>query len=123
MASKRRPSAADELPESSLRESFRRRMPKASDVEIDSASSYMKSELAADPYALQQTLEPGEAGAQYLYIKGYGLEAAMYLAALTYTDVEAHWQQLHPIRAIPSLRRQSQFPETPLSVGPPPRRR
>src|SRR5690606_32652632 len=43
--------------------------------------------------------DPREAGAQFLYFKGYSLEAAMYLATLTssaiYTDVEAHWQQLH----------------------------
>ena len=88
-----------QLPESSLRQSLRQGVPEASDEEIDSAIAYMKSELAADPYALLQLIEPGEAGAQFLYIKGYGLEAAMYLAALTgshiYTDVDAHWQQLH----------------------------
>lgn len=88
-----------QLPESSLRRLMRRRMSDASDAEIDSVIAYMKSELAADPYALLQPIEPGESGAQFLYFKGYSLESAMYLASLTgsaiYTDVEAHWQQLH----------------------------
>lgn len=88
-----------QLPENSLRQSFRQHMSQVSDTEIESAIAYMKSELAADPYALLQPIEPGEAGAQFLYFKGYSLEAAMYLATLTgsaiYTDVEAHWQQLH----------------------------
>ncbi|GLR26038.1 DUF4238 domain-containing protein [Limnobacter litoralis] len=88
-----------QLPESSLRRSMRQHMPEASDAEIDSVIAYMKSELAADPYALLQPIEPGESGAQFLYFKGYSLESAMYLASLTgsaiYTDVEAHWQQLH----------------------------
>jgi hypothetical protein len=88
-----------QLPESALRLSFRKHMPEASDAEIDSAIAHMKSELAADPYALLQPIERGEAGAQFMYVKGYALESAMYLAALTgsliYTDVEAHWQQLH----------------------------
>lgn len=46
-----------------------------------------------------QPIQPGEAGAQLLCFKGYGLEVALCLAALTgsaiYTDVEAHWEQLH----------------------------
>lgn len=88
-----------QLPESSLGRLFHRAMPEASDAEIESAIAYMKSELATDPYALLQPIEPGDAGAQFLCLKGYGLEAAMYLAALTgssiYTDVDAHWQQLH----------------------------
>ena len=88
-----------QLPENSLRQWFCQHMSQASDTEIDSAIAYMKTELAVDPYALLQSIEPGEAGAQFLYFKGYSLEAAMYLATLTgsaiYTDVEAHWQQLH----------------------------
>lgn len=88
-----------QLPENSLRQWFRKHMSQASDTEIESAIAYMKAELAADPYVLLQPIEPGETGAQFLYFKGYSLEAAMYLASLTgsaiYTDVEAHWQQLH----------------------------
>ena len=88
-----------QLPENSLRQWFRKHMSQASDTEIESAIAYMKAELAADPYALLQPTEPGETGAQFLYFRGYSLEAAMYLASLTgsaiYTDIEAHWQQLH----------------------------
>jgi hypothetical protein len=88
-----------QLPENSLRQWFRKHMSQASDTEIEYTIAYMKAELAADPYALLQPTEPGETGAQFLYFKGYSLEAAMYLASLTgsaiYTDVEAHWQQLH----------------------------
>ena len=88
-----------QLPESSLRRLIREYKQESSAAEIDAVIAHMKSELAADPYALLQPIEPGDAGAQLQCIKGYGLEAAMYLAALTgsviYTDVEAHWRQLH----------------------------
>jgi hypothetical protein len=70
-----------------------------SDAQVDAVIEHIKLDLAADPYALLHPIEPGEAGAQLLYVKGYNLESAMYLASLTgssiYTDVEAHWQQLH----------------------------
>lgn len=88
-----------QLPEGSLKSSIREHMPEASDVQVDAVIEHIKSEVAADPFALLQPIEPGEAGAQFLYLKGYSLESAMYLASLTgssiYTDVEAHWQQLH----------------------------
>ena len=88
-----------QMPESFHRSSIRQHSPDASDADINTAIAYMKSELAEDPCALLQPIEPGEAGAQFLYYKGYSLESAMYLASLTgstvYTDVEAHWQQLH----------------------------
>ncbi|OUL80379.1 hypothetical protein CA603_31470 [Paraburkholderia hospita] len=88
-----------QLPESSLRGLIREYKPEASDAEIDSVIAYMKSDLAADPYALLQPIVPGESGAQLLGFKGYNLEVAMYLAALTgsiiYTDLEAQWHQLH----------------------------
>lgn len=88
-----------QLPAGSLRSLMRKHMPEASEVQIDAVIEHIKSEVAADPYALLQPIEPGEAGAQLLYFKGYNLESAMYLAFLTgssiYTDVEAHWQQLH----------------------------
>jgi hypothetical protein len=83
------------MPEAWLRRSMRQHMPQASDAQIDSAVAYAKSELEADPYALLQPFEPGEAGAQLHSFKGYNLETAMFLASLTgsviYTDVDAHW--------------------------------
>jgi hypothetical protein len=87
------------MPETWLRRSMRRQMPQLSDEQIDAAVAYAKLELEADPYALLQPFEPGEAGAQLHSFKGYNLETGMFLASLTgsviYTDVEAHWQQLH----------------------------
>lgn len=80
------------------RRMVRQRMPELSETLVDAVVAQMQSELATDPYALLQPIAPGDAGAQYQIIKGYGLEAALYLASLTgsviYTDVEAHWQQL-----------------------------
>lgn len=88
-----------QLPDSSLRSLLRKHMPEASVGEVDAVIADMKSELAADPFALLQPIKPGEESAQFLYFKGYSLESAMYLASLTgsaiYTDVVAHWQQLH----------------------------
>jgi hypothetical protein len=87
------------MPEAWLRRSIRRQTPQASDAQLDAAIAYAKSEREADPYALLQPIEPGEAGAQLHCFKGYNLETAMFLASLTgsviYTDVDAHWQQLH----------------------------
>lgn len=88
-----------QLPDSALKHLMRQQTPEVSDTEIEEVIAYMKSELEADPFALLQPIEPGEAGAQFQYYKGYSLESAMYLASLTgsaiYTDVEAHWQQLN----------------------------
>jgi len=88
-----------QLPEGSLRALMRERFPEATESELRAVIEHIKAEVAADPYALLQPLEPGESGAQFLFFKGYNLESAMYLASLTgssiYTDVEAHWQQLH----------------------------
>ncbi|MGA4275680.1 hypothetical protein ACI2VH_02400 [Ralstonia nicotianae] len=88
-----------QLPENSLRRLVRKHSPTASNAEIDAVVALAQSEHAADPLALLQPLQPGEAGGHLLYFKGYGLEAALYLASLTgsaiYTDVEAHWEQLH----------------------------
>jgi hypothetical protein len=78
---------------------IRESMPGIDDTKLDSIIKHMKTELEADPYALLQPIEPGNAGAQLNIMKGYSLETAMYLAALTgavlYTDLKAHWQQLH----------------------------
>ena len=87
------------MPEGWLRRSMRREMPQASVAEIDAAVAYAKSQLEADPYALLQPIEPGEAGGQLHSFKGYNLETAIFLASLTgsviYTDADVHWQQLH----------------------------
>jgi hypothetical protein len=86
-------------PEASLRSSIRREFPEASATQIDATVAYAKSQLEADPFALLQPVEPGEAGAQFHCSKGYNLEVAMFLASLTgsiiYTDIDAHWQHLH----------------------------
>ncbi|TWB15525.1 SEC-C motif-containing protein [Nitrospirillum amazonense] len=86
-------------PEASLRRRFRQITPELSDKQIDTIVSHAKSELETDPYALLQPMEMGEAGAQLLCFKGYGLEVGMYLASLTgsviYTDLDVHWQYLH----------------------------
>ncbi len=88
-----------QLPDDLHEALMRKRTPEASDAQVNADIEYIKSEVAADPLALLQPIEPGEAGAQFLYLKGYNLESAMYLASLTgssiYTDVQAHWQQLH----------------------------
>jgi hypothetical protein len=88
-----------QLPEASLKSLMRQHMPEASDMQVEAVIAEIRSEATADPYALLQPIEPGEAGSQFLCMKGYSLESAMYLASLTgssiYTDIEAHWQQLH----------------------------
>lgn len=88
-----------QLPEGSLRRIICHLTPDIPDAALDAVIAHMKSELAADPYALLQPFEPGEEGAQLQYMKGYSLESAMYLASLTgsaiYTDAKTHWQQLH----------------------------
>lgn len=88
-----------QLPDASLESLMRQHMPEATNRQVEQVIAHIKSEATADPYALLQPLEPGEAGAQLLCMKGYNLESAMYLASLTgaciYTDIEAHWQQLH----------------------------
>jgi hypothetical protein len=74
-------------------------MPEVTDVQVGAVIEHIKSEAAADPYALLQPIEPGKTGGQVLILKGYNLESALYLASLTgsaiYTDLQAHWQQLH----------------------------
>ncbi len=93
-----------QLPEDSVRAMIRERFPVATESELRAVMQHIKAEVAADPYAPLQPLKPGESGAQLLYFKGYNLESAMYLASLTgsciYTDVEAHWEQLH-MHALP----------------------
>lgn len=87
------------LPENALRQHIRDHLPETASKDVDQVIAHMKAELAADPYALLQPIELGEQSGQLQIIKGYGLEVAMYLASLTgsviYTDLSAHWQQLH----------------------------
>jgi hypothetical protein len=96
-----------QLPEDSLKAMMRNRFPEATESELRAVIEHIKTDIAADPYAPLQPLKRGEAGAQLLFFKGYNLESAMYLASLTgsciYTDVEAHWQQLH-MHALPGGR-------------------
>jgi hypothetical protein len=88
-----------QLPERSLAHFIKRGMPGATEAEIEKVIAYSNSRRESDPYALLQAFEPGEAGAQFLYVKGYTLESAMFLASLTgsaiYTNLEAHWHQLN----------------------------
>lgn len=87
------------LPEESWRQYVQYQCPEFSKEQIDVFVARMNAELVTDPYALLQPMELGKAGAQARVIKGYCLEAAMYLAGLTgsviYTDMKAQWQQLH----------------------------
>ncbi len=52
-----------QLPEGSLKSLMREHMPKASDAQVDAVIEHIKSEVAEDPYALLQPIEPGDAGA------------------------------------------------------------
>ena len=91
--------AESQLPREALKSLIRRRMPELSGANVEQLVAHLKAELIADPSALLQDIEPGEAGAQFRCFKGYGMESGLYIATLTgssiYTDVEAHWQQLH----------------------------
>lgn len=87
------------MPETSLRAKVLTANPKMPLAEVDAVVAHMKQELLADPFALLQPLEPGEAGGQFHAIKGYALESALFFACATgaviYTDTDTQWQQLH----------------------------
>lgn len=87
------------MPESWLRIKVLESYPELTSTEIDATVTYMKRTLQADPFALLQPLEPGEAGGQFRVVKGYALESALFLACVTgaaiYTDTSTQWQQLH----------------------------
>ena len=87
------------MPEIYIRRVMREGMPEVTEVQLDAAVAYTKSQLEADPYALLQPFAPGDAGAQLYCMKGYNLETAMFLASLTgsviYTDLDTHWKHLH----------------------------
>ena len=91
--------AESQLPREALKTLIRRRMPELPETNVEQLLVHLKADLEADPSALLQDIEPGEAGAQFRCYKGYGMESGLYIATLTgssiYTDIEAHWQQLH----------------------------
>jgi hypothetical protein len=62
-----------QLPEASLKSLMRQHMPEASDMQVEAVIAEIRSEATADPYALLQPIEPGEAGSQFLCMKGYSL--------------------------------------------------
>lgn len=66
---------------------------------VEAAVAEVKRKYAQDPLTLMQPLEAGQDKGEVKMIKGYGLEAALYLASLTgsaiYTDLQAHWDHLH----------------------------
>ena len=86
------------LPIDSLRHLIRESDPNVSAENVELAIAHIKDNLAEDPYALLQEIEPGEKAGQLIGFKGYNLESGMFLAALTgsfiYTDYDAHWEQL-----------------------------
>ncbi len=88
-----------QLSESSLRSFISQQITDAPDVHIEAIVAAFKSESSNDPYVLLQEFDQEYDGGQFLIIKGYNLESAMYLALMTgsniYTDVEEHWKQLH----------------------------
>ncbi|KDP89453.1 hypothetical protein CF70_031110 [Cupriavidus sp. SK-3] len=87
------------LPDDRLRKLVKSAIPDASDEAIEALISATRSQYSGDPLTLLQPLLAGENGGQLKIVKGYGLEAALYLAALTgseiYTDVHSHWDHLH----------------------------
>ena len=87
------------LPAPALRHHIQRLAPNTPDALLDGVVAHMKAELKDDPMALLQPIEEGKPNAQMHAIKGYPLESALYLAALTgsivYTDVPIYWRQLH----------------------------
>jgi uncharacterized protein YchJ len=106
------------MPEAWLRAKVLESSPELTSTEVDAAVAYMKREFQADPFALLQPLEPGEAGAQIRVIKGYALESALFLACATgaaiYTDTNTQWQQLHQhaVLAQPSVTDPGWMPAT-----------
>ena len=83
-----------QMPEETLRAVMRRGATETSEPDVEAALEYARQELANDPFALLQPLT-----SQLTYYKGYSLESALYVAVLTgsgiFTDMEAHWDQLH----------------------------
>jgi hypothetical protein len=84
-----------QMPEESLRAVMRRGdFGPGPDADEDAVIKYARQELADDPFALLQPLT-----SQMTYYKGFSLESALYVAVLSgsgiYTDMEAHWDQLH----------------------------
>ena len=82
-----------------LKALFRKRMPEMNDYDLEKSIEKLKDELENDPLALLQPVEPGESGAQLLTVKGFNLEAGLYVASLTssiiYCQMDAMWNLLH----------------------------
>ncbi|MDT0359335.1 DUF4238 domain-containing protein [Herbaspirillum huttiense F1] len=86
------------LPEEHQRRYISDHTPGASVEMIDQLIAYFRYQAKVDPYTLLQPLPLGQDGAQNQIFKGWSLEVAMYVAALTgsiiHVDTEAHWVQL-----------------------------
>lgn len=86
------------LPEESQRRYIAQHMTNADPALTDQLVAYFKRQAEADPYTLLQPLPEGKDAAQNQIFKGFSLEAALYIAALTgsviHVDTQAHWEQL-----------------------------
>lgn len=86
------------LPDADLHQYLAGITPEAPADLLDRMVAQIKRELEEDPMALLQPL-PAEGGGQVLAMKGFSLEVALYLAAMTgsavYTDMLTHWDHLH----------------------------
>lgn len=85
-------------PDKVLRRELKESQPDLTPEQLDRFLEFKEQERLADPLALLQTIESGEAGAQFTTMTGFSLESALYLSALTgsmiYTDMRTHWEQL-----------------------------
>lgn len=85
-------------PDNVLRRQLKESQPDLTPEYLDRFLEFKEQQRLADPLALLQNLESGEAGAQFTTMTGFSLESALYLSALTgsmiYTDMRTHWEQL-----------------------------
>ena len=87
------------LPEAQSRRQISDRHPDLSPEQLDETIKSMKEELLQDPYALLQPIAEGENSGELQGFRSMNLELALFFAHLTgaaiYTDMPAHWRQLH----------------------------
>ena len=87
------------LPEEQSRRQVSDSHPDLSPEQLDEMLRNMKEELLKDPYALLQPIAEGEDSGELQGLRSMNLELALFLAHLTgaciYTDLPAHWRQLH----------------------------
>ncbi len=87
------------LPPGQLHKLIVESQPDISPEMVEATIAEIKRRYAQDPLTLMQPLETRQDKGEVTMLKGYGLEVALYLAALTgsaiYTDVQAHWDHLH----------------------------